>query len=208
MACTQGTPREKFLGTVVSILVGLISTGILFLSQAAGASVEGAVVYASILGNFIGYSGDILIAKQCFDAWDADLGEYVPVKFDQWDVEKRFVWYVKSLASKSFLRFILTVLIDIIVSLAIIDLITQLLDDLNINFGIRDTLIAGIVSVFTFQVFVNEIRFNYAYNRSDNFTHDLIVFAWASILIVIYILLRKLNAFSSKNFIKSPVQII
>lgn len=208
MACTQGTPREKFLGTVVSILVGLISTGILFLSQAAGATVEGAVVYASIFGNFVGYSGDVLVAKQCFDAWDADLGEYVPVKYDQWDVEKRFVWYVKSLASKSFLRFILTVLIDIIVSLAIIDLVTQLLDDLNINFGIRDTLIAGVVSVFTFQVFVNEIRFNYAYNRSDNFTHDLIVFAWASILIVIYILLRKLNAFSSKNFIKSPVQII
>ena len=208
MACTPGSEREKFLGTVVSILVGLMSTGLMFVSQSAGATVEASVVYASIFGNFIGYSGDILVAKQCFDAWDADLDSYVPVKYDQWDVQQRFIWYAKSLASKSFLRFILTVLIDIIVSLAIIDLVTQLLDDLKINFGVRDTIVAGLVSVLTFQIFVNEIRFNYAYNRSENFTHDIIVFAWASILILIYILLRKLNALSSKNFIKSPVQII
>lgn len=206
MACTQGTPREKFLGTIVSIVVGLLSTGVMLASQAAGGTVEASVVYANIIGNFVGYSGDVLVAKQCFDAWNGE--EYVPVKYDQWDVQKRFVWYAKSLASKSFLRFVLTVTIDIIVSLAIIDLVTQLLEDLGIKFGLRDTLVAGFVSVFTFQIFVNEIRFNYAYDRSDNFTHDLIVFAWASLLIVLYILLRKLNAFSSKKFFKSPVQVV
>lgn len=206
MVCTQGSRREKIIGTVVSILVGLVSTGILFLAQTTGASVETAVIYASLFGNFIGYSGDVLVAKQCFDDWNGE--DYTLVKYDQWDVQKRFVWYVKSLISKSFVRFVLTVVIDIIVSLALIDLLTQLLDDLGIKFGIRDAVLSGLISMFTFQVFVNEIRFNYAYNRSDNFTQDLIVFAWASILIVIYILLRKLNAFSSSNFIKSPVQII
>lgn len=206
MVCSQGTPREKFLGTLVSILVGLMSTGILVVSQAGGASIEGSVVYANVIGNFLGYSGDVLVAKQCFDAWDGEA--YIPVKYDQWDVQNRFVWYVKSLASKSFLRFILTVTVDIIVSLAIIDLVTQLLEDLGIKFGIRDTLVAGLVSVFTFQVFVNEIRFNYAYNRSDNFTHDLIVFAWASLLLVLYILLRKLNAFSSKHLAGAPIPVV
>lgn len=206
MVCSQGTPREKFIGTVVSVLVGLVSTGVLVASQTAGASIEGSVVYANLIGNFLGYSGDILVAKQCFDAWDGEA--YVPVRFDQWDVEKRFVWYVKSLASKSFLRFILTVSVDIIVSLVIIDLVSQLLEDLGIKFGFRDTLVAGAVSMFTFQIFVNEVRFKYAYTRSDNFTHDLIVFAWASILLVLYILLRKLNALSTTRLAEGPFPLV
>lgn len=206
MVCSQVTAREKFLGTVVSIVVGLLSTGILIAAEAAGASVDESVLYASLIGNFLGYSGDILIAKQCFDAWDGEA--YVPVRYDQWDVEKRFVWYVKSLVSKSFLRFVLTVTIDIIVSLAIIDIVTQLLEDLGIKFGLRNTLVAGLVSVFTFHVFVNEIRFNYAYSRSDNFTHDLIVFAWASTLIVVYILLRKLNALPSRQPAGVPTPVV
>lgn len=204
VACVQGSPREKFVGAVVSALVGLLSTGILVGAQTMGASTEASVVYANLIGNFMGYTGDILIAKECFDMWNGS--EYVPVKYDQWDVRNRFVWYLKSLASKSFLRFVLTVTIDLIVSLAIIDLVTQLLDDLGIKFKFRDAIVAGGVSVFTFQIFVNEIRFNYAYKRSSNFTHDLVVFMWASVLIVIYIMLRKLNVFESKHFVKSPVQ--
>lgn len=204
VACVQGTPREKYLGAAVSVLVGILSTGLLMGSQSMGATTETSVVLANLVGNFLGYTGDILIAKQCFDAWNGT--EYVPVKYDQWDVRNRFVWYLKSMASKSFLRFVLTVTIDLIVSLAIIDMVIQVLDDLNIKFRFRDAIIAGGVSIITFQVFVNEIRFNYAYNRSSNFTHDLIVFMWASLLIVIYVMLRKLNVFESKHFVKPAIQ--
>lgn len=205
VACVQGSPREKFVGAIVSVIVGLISTGILVGAQAVGASTEASVVYANLIGNFLGYTGDILVAKECFDAWTGS--EYVPVKYDQWDLQNRFVWYVKSLASKSFLRFVMTVTIDLIVSLAIIDLVTQLLDDLNVKFRFRDAIVAGGVSMVTFQIFVNEVRFNYAYKRASSFTHDLVVFMWASVLIVFYIMLRKLDVFESKNFVKSPIQL-
>lgn len=195
--CVQGSEREKTIGTVVSIVVGFISTGILVISQTLGASIETSVLITNILGNFIGYTGDVVVAKQCFDEWDGE--NYIPVNFDQWDIRRRFLWYLKSLISKSFIRFILTVVIDTMVSLAIIDLVTKLLDDLKIVFRFRNSLIAGVVSILTFQVFVNEIRFNYAYTRATDFTNDLIVYMWASILLILYILLKKLNMLSPKK---------
>jgi hypothetical protein len=213
-SCEPGSSKEKFIGTIVSIVVGGIAFAVLFIFEILGISTESAVVYTSIISNFVGYTGDILIAKQCFDEWEPigepswfnDKGKYVPVQYDQWDVEKRFIWYIKSLASKSFIRFLLITVIDTLVSLAIIDLVIRSLEKANINFKFRNSVIAVLVSILVFQVFVNDLRFRFAYTRSQNLTDDILLFTWASLALLIYIVIRKLTDLESHRS-KSAVDI-
>lgn len=212
--CQPGSSKEKFIGTIVSIVVGGLAFAVLFAFEITGASTESAVVYTSMISNFVGYTGDILIAKQCFDEWEPigepgwfnDKGKYVPVQYDQWDLEKRFIWYIKSLASKSFVRFLLITVIDTIVSLAIIDLVIRSLENAKINFKFRNSVIAVLVSIFVFQIFVNDLRFRFAYTRTDNLTDDILLFTWASLALLIYIVIRKLTELEAHKS-KPPVQI-
>lgn len=199
--CQPGSSKEKFIGTIASLIVGGISIAVLLTLEHIGVSTESAVIYTNIIGNFVGYTGDVMVAKQCFDEWESlggsgwfnDNGRYIPVKYDQWDIERRFIWYIKSLASKSFVRFLLIAVIDTLVSLAIIDLIIQSLDKAKINFKFRNSVVAVLVAIFTFQVFVNELRFKFAYTRTDNLTDDILLFVWASLAMLIYIVIRKLS---------------
>lgn len=185
----MGSAREKTLGAVCSVVVGIISSAFFIGSQALGVPLEAGFATSSVIGNFLGYTADILFAKRCFHETGPDGPELVA--YDQWDLQRRFAWYLRSLVSRSFIRFVVTVVIDVIVCLAIIDLVSTSMDDLGIRFRMRDTVVATVVTMITFHSFINEMRFRYAYSAEDDITHDLIVYAWATILLVLYAMLRR-----------------
>lgn len=88
------------MGIYVSLATSIVSFSILFGMSYTPMSLEGSVILGNVVSNFIAYSGDVLIAKQCYDLI-VD-GQMTKVRFDQWDLEQRFFWYLRSLVSKTF----------------------------------------------------------------------------------------------------------
>lgn len=86
--CDKLLNTEKTRGVYVSIVTSLISFAIFYGFSFTPMSLEMSIIINNIISNFIGYSGDVLIAKQCFEALNGD--EYVRVRYDQWDLEKTF----------------------------------------------------------------------------------------------------------------------
>jgi hypothetical protein len=168
----------------VSIVTSIISFIIMFGLSFSPMSLETSIIVNTVVGNFLGYSGDVLIAKQCFEAFNGD--EYVRVRYDQWDIEKRFVWYLQSLVSNVFMKFVFTVIIDILTTITLLDIARVIFDKLNIKFKWRDILIAATIPALIFILFGNELRFRYAYSKEDDFLVHLIVVAWAVLALMIY----------------------
>jgi hypothetical protein len=182
--CDKLIQTEKTRGIYVSIATSILSFIFMFALSFSPMSLETSIIVNNIVGNFIGYSGDVLIAKQCFESFNGD--EYVRVRYDQWDIEKRFLWYLQSLVSNVFMKFVFTVIIDILTTITLLDIVRTTLDKLNIKFKWRDVLIAATIPALIFILFGNELRFRYAYSKEDDFVVHLIVIAWAILSLMIY----------------------
>lgn len=171
------------LGTVVSVVVGLLSSLLTEALQRANASLETAVFTSIVTGNVIGYIGDIMFAKCQF-------GDEV-YAFGAW--RQKLVWLLRSFMSQEFVRFLLTVVIDILFSVTVTSLAVDALDRWGVRFSMRNSLVAGTVSVLTFLLFVNHLRFSYAYADDVPFSHDLIVYAWVSVMVAVFALRKALR---------------
>ena len=129
-----------------------------------------------VLGNVLAYSLDILLAKTHFND-----------KFVAYDnVNERLMYLFKSYLSSNFIKFLITVIIDVMLIYTIFEKIKAYFDRKNIIFKYRDSLIAGSISLMTFTLFINVLRFKWAYVKSD-FTTDLIVYAWLGISSMIFL---------------------
>lgn len=84
------------------------------------------------------------------------------------------------------MKFVFTVVIDIITTITILDICRSIFDRINIKFKWRDTLIAIIIPALIFLLFGNELRFRYAYSKEDDFVVHFIVVAWAVLSLMIY----------------------
>ncbi len=141
-----------------------------------------------LVGNFLTYCFDILFAKEKF--YDSVLKKNIAYEFGAF--RKKFVWLIKSFSDKYFLRFFITVMIDSIIGLAILKWVIRTLDD---NFILtnkkyiktRNVVVAILVSVFTFMLYLNALRFNWAYSSDDNPIMNLLILIWftMSLLIVV-----------------------
>lgn len=71
---------------------------------------------------------------------------------------------------KNIFKFVLIVSVDTVSTLVIIDMFISLFDSLNWKFKYMDQLIAALVPIITFLLFVNDIRVQYAYSADNDFT--------------------------------------
>jgi hypothetical protein len=181
---------EQFKGLLASIGSGTISSSLNYILTTAFKMNIHTSTFISmyLIGNLLTYCFDILFAKEHF--YDSVLKKNIAYEFGAFS--KKFSWLIKSFSDKYFLRFFVTVMIDSIIGLAILKWVIRTLDD---NFILtnkkyikyRNIVVAILVSVFTFILYLNALRFNWAYSNDNNPIMNLLILIWftMSLLIVV-----------------------
>jgi hypothetical protein len=170
--------REKQLGLFTSIISGTLAYVIMYVLELMGVSTVNASLIMTVITNALGYILDVVIAKQCFAEFNGDSDK----SFKLSSLQKRVSWLLKSLLSFAFIRFLITMTIDIIVSRFMFKYLTTLLNYHNVlmNWRWRYSVAALFISFVNFNLFVNIIRFDWAYSVKPDPALDLIMFSWFS----------------------------
>lgn len=140
-----------------------------------------------VFGNIILYSIDILFAKTKFNlaSYKGIDNFYGIVPYS--DISTRFNWLINSLYQKYFLRFMITVFLDTIIGLSILQYTVNKLDEYKIllDWKHRNFVVASIVASITYFLYLGTLRFNWAYAYKDNTLMNILVPIWLSIAILI-----------------------
>ena len=129
-----------------------------------------------IISNVLSYSLDILLAKQYFDN----------KKISYSNIRERFIYLTKSYFSISFVKFMVTVFIDLILKYSIFKKTVKILSENDIILPYRDSILLTVIPIFTFIMFINNLRFNWAYKNDSDYKTDLIVLTWFALSILIF----------------------
>lgn len=179
---------EKIRGLVTAIISGTTSGGLNQLLLTFGTPyLVSTLLSLYLFGNLLAYSLDILFAKYTFNLPNgykgvANFNGHVPYN----DYITRLKWLFSSFLQSQFFRFLITVLIDTLIGLTILNAIIQKLDEKNIHFPFRNLLLSGGVAVFTFIIYLNALRFDWAYvDKVDPIT-NIVVLMWTSIVLIVY----------------------
>lgn len=182
---------EKIRGMITSVVSGGVSgslnlIGVAYLGMSAPLS---AFLFLYVFGSVFGYSIDILFAKNNFTIKSGNNGIkpfHGPVPYT--DFRTRILWLLRSFIDKHFFRFVITVIIDTLIGLSILRALIDYMNDREIlmDFAFRDVLVAGAVSIFTFFLYNNVLRFDWAYSDSEHPTMNVIVLMWVGIVLIIF----------------------
>jgi len=153
-----------------------------------------------IIGNLFLYSIDILFAKENFNLVNYKGIEtyYGPVPYS--DVVTRLKWLGQSIYQKYFFRFIITVILDTIIGLSILNFTIDKLDKYEIlkTWKYRNYIVAAIVAAFTYFLYLSTLRFKWAYEYKENPLMNILIMVWLSLAILI-IVDEKTNQNNTKN---------
>ena len=152
-------------------------------------STEVSYVVYSVLGNLLAYILDILFAKKRFIINEGYKGvkPYIgDIDYNAYGI--RINAMLKSLFSIQFFRFSITVLIDIIIALFMIHYITNVFDKNDIHFWMRDYMISISVALFSFILYLNALRFDWAYQEIDNPVMNMLVIMWLTIIFILFVM--------------------
>lgn len=145
-----------------------------------------AIVSLYIIGNVLAYAFDILFAKNTFVAKD---GKIKTISYT--DYIFRLQWLLRSFFTPVFYRFFVTIIIDTIIAMSILIKVLDTMDRKNIHFWMRDSIIAALVAIFTFILYNNVLRFDWAYNNDTDPLMDMLVLMWCSLVLMIFSLTYK-----------------
>jgi hypothetical protein len=143
--------KESTRGIVTSISLTLIS----FLSEIflIYFNIDHSKIYSYhdlIIGNFFAFIGDIIFASKDGSKTIIQNGSIINLILD-------------SISTKKFIRFAITVLIDVMISVPIFQYLNN-----NIDLGIYKTkIIKAFINIITFLIFINKLRFEWAYIPQD-----------------------------------------
>ena len=129
-----------------------------------------------VIGNILSYSFDILFAKKYFNN--------LIIPYNR--INDRLMYLMKSYLSHTFAKYVITVLIDVILIYTLHKFIVNYCDKNNIDFKYRNSIIASILSASTFILFINQIRFNWAYNSNSGINTDIVMYAWLGLSVLIF----------------------
>lgn len=180
---------EKRRGVLTSVVSGLTASGLhAFAVGNLGMSVEAATfLILNLFGGVLGYVTDILFAKANFRLPGTSTMVAVPYS----DLSARTRWLVRSFMRKQFLRYWVVGLIDAMVGIAVIKAILAYMDrrEILVNFRYRAALVATAVTVVNFLLFVNILRFDWAYrDGADDPIFNAIVLMWMTLTVMLYAL--------------------
>lgn len=171
-------------GTISSIVATLIANGInIYLTNYVTKSYKSqtrtvvSFLTLFVFGNIISYCFDIMFAKSTFDLVDVPYSDY----------STRLIWLLKSFFTIQFIKFMLTVILDIIIIYTVFEHLQKLMNKYDINFVYRDGIIVSLLSLITFFLYVNLLRFHWAYNTDVHPWMDVTIYAWISICLLIFL---------------------
>lgn len=176
---------EKLRGFLASLVTGFVAGSAHITGTSLGLDATlSALLFMYILGSFMSYVMDIMFAKSTF--YMADIQKTVPLLYTEF--RERFSWLLRSFAGRYFGRFVLTVVIDALVGIALLRAAIRLLDHYEIltDFAWRDLALSGIIAGVTFLLYTNVLRFDWAYQNDTDFTTDMVVLMSLVIILVIY----------------------
>lgn len=173
----------KLRGAITTFVTGSLAALFNYIGIQIGLKERtSAILSIYIIGNMIAYIADIVFAKDTFLSPNGSQVISVPYS----DLGFRLKWLFKSFISSYFFRFCVTIIIDTLVGLVILMKTIDFLDDNEIHFWMRDTLLTGIIAVFTFILYNNVLRFDWAYSDVRNPLMDVIVLMWCSLALMIF----------------------
>lgn len=200
--------EEKIRGLVASLASGATASGLNFGGMAIGLSpAVSTLLGIYIIGNFLTYVFDILFAKRNFDIPPKKgghlLGYSGPIAYT--NLKVRFAWLLKSMIGPQFFRYVISVIIDTLTGVAVVRTSVDLLDkyDVLMEYKIyRDFAVSSFVTVATFFLFVNVLRFDWAYaNQSDPQDHvmNIVVLAWLAVSIMVFSVIMRPTPIQCKD---------
>ena len=187
--CTLADRRkEESWGALTSVVTGAVSYIILYVGTRSGLDVISSNAISVVLGNLISYCTDILLAKRCFQDHDSHAEITLPMTA----FKQKALWMMRGIITYGFVRFVVTVVIELLVTTVLIDYTRRTLDAKGVWNSTpkqklwRDIGIAVVVSLIAFNVFSNRLRFSWAYRPDVPFIMDIVVYAWLTLLLVNY----------------------
>jgi hypothetical protein len=185
LSTTSLLTQEKLRGAVVGFIVGILvfSLNLLGVQQMKLSAQTSSIIFLYLVGNFLGYVLDILFAKERFR--DVLSGVLMPLPYT--DFRTRFRWLRKSFVQKYFFRFVISVIIEAITGIAILSAIIQYMDYHGIwkDWKLRNAAVGIFVAIVNFVLFVNILRFDWAYNEVENPLLDMIILMWMVLTMLI-----------------------
>ena len=192
---------EKNMGKVTSITSVIIANLLNYiLNIGFGLNIQQSTgISLYFVGNILGYILDLLFAKKNLYLKDI-YGKTIKVK----DFNDRIKFVLLSFIDKYFIKFIILCVIDTIIGLILLKYAIILLDQYEIlkNFKYRNLIVALLIPSITFFLYVNQLRFDWAYEYKENFLLNILMYMWLTIVLLFAINLNYDNVEMYKDFEK------
>lgn len=179
---------------------GAAASGLNFGGMAIGLSPAVSTLLAIyILGNLLTYWFDILFAKRVFNipyGYQGRTSHYEgPVPYTE--IGTRLMWLLRSMGGPQFFRYVISVIIDTLTGLAVMKTTIELLDENEVLLEYRiyrDFGVSSIISLATFFLFINVLRFDWAYNdgrNSNDHIMNIVVLAWLAMSMMMFAIIMR-----------------
>ncbi len=192
---------EKNMGKVTSITSVIIANLLNYiLNIGFGLNIQQSTgISLYFVGNVLGYILDLLFAKKNLYLKDI-YGKTIKVK----DFNDRIKFLLLSFIDKYFIKFIILCVIDTIIGLILLKYTIILLDqyEILVNFKYRNLIVALLIPSITFFLYVNQLRFDWAYEYKENFLLNILMYIWLTIVLLFAINLNYDNPEMYKDFEK------
>ena len=171
--------EELSRGFITSGASGIAAFALIFILPVFGFSVHAASAISNVLMSFVGFLLDVTFAK---DFKDKDV-----------TLLDKLAWFARSLIGYPFLRVVVLTAIDGLVVWILMHYLLPVLDKRKIKFAGRDAFIAAGLTALNFVLFVNPMRFQWAYVPAEQPTPAVnITVAFIMFALLIYAFDRKL----------------
>jgi hypothetical protein len=143
-------------------------------------------LFLQLVANVLVYALDIVFAKRAFNGAD--------VPYTHLQERAAYLW--RSFATPTFMKFIITAIIDLVVVVELLRATMSYLDAANVTFRFRNEIAAAVISIIVFMLWGNAVRFNWAYADTDNPVMNIIMIAWVAMALMLFAVARNLEMVS------------
>lgn len=174
---------EQNVGKLTSIISVIVANVLnIFLNVGLGLNIQqstGLSIY--VVGNLVGYILDLLFAKRKLYMKDEN-GKPKLIK----NFNDRVIFLLFSFYSKYFFKFLILCIIDTAIGLILLKYAILMLDKhkILVDLKYRNVLLALIIPSITFGLYVNQLRFNWAYEFKENLVLSIIMYMWLTIILL------------------------
>jgi hypothetical protein len=142
-----------------------------------------------IFGNILSFCLDMMLAKKKIrlPMYKGTKDYYGPVPYREYWYRGEFM--LRSLLSPIFIQFMILGIIDTIINLSLLKFIIKLSDKYSIlnKWKHRKVVFAALTSSLTFGLFINQLRFQWAYEENSNFVFDMLMYIWFTLILLIVV---------------------